>query len=106
MIDRVLEILVELQSRVITLGATVAALRVDVAPMRVGLEGLRIIDHAVAAAQHDVRALRDDMRALTAVMMRLDYSHVNLLQELHAAHTQIAHMNSRIMALENPPLTI
>jgi predicted nucleic acid-binding Zn-ribbon protein len=133
MIDRVLEIVTELQSRMTTLAADVAtlradvtasvadiaalradmtasatdiaALRADIAPMRAQLDGLPVINRAVTVTQRDVRALRDDMTVLTAIVMRLDGSHTNLLQELHATHTQIVRMNNRINAIEGAPLT-
>jgi hypothetical protein len=76
-------------------------LRADIAPMRAQLDGLPVINRAVTVTQRDVRALRDDMTVLTAIVMRLDGSHANLLQELHATHTQIVRMNDRIGALEN-----
>lgn len=104
MTDRVLEILTELQSRVTALAADVTALRADIAPMRAQLDGLPVINRAVTVTQRDVRALRDDMTVLTAIVMRLDGSHANLLQELHVTHTQIVRMNNRINALENPSL--
>jgi predicted nucleic acid-binding Zn-ribbon protein len=116
MSDQVLEILTDLQSRVTASAADVAALRTDmatlkgdvaelrgdIAPIRAQLDGLPVINRAVTVMQRDVRALRDDMTVLTAIVMRLDGSHVNLLQELHATHTQIVRMNNRITALENP----
>jgi predicted nucleic acid-binding Zn-ribbon protein len=105
MTDRVLEILTELQSRMTPLAADVGALRADIAPMRAQLDGLPVIDRAVTITQRDVRALRDDMTVLTAIVMRLDGSHANLLEELHATHTQIVRMNDRISALEDAPLT-
>jgi hypothetical protein len=37
---------------------------------------------------------------LTAVVMRLDGSHVALLQETRATHAQITRMNDRIRKLE------
>lgn len=105
MTDRAMEILTDLQSRVTALAADVAALRTDIAPMRAQLDGLPVINRAVTVTQRDVRALRDDMTVLTAIVMRLDGSHANLLQELHATHAQIVRMNDRVTALENPPLT-
>ena len=80
-------------------------MRADITPMRAQLDGLPVINRAVTVMQRDVRALRDDMTVLTAIVMRLDGSHANLPQELHATHTQIVRMNNRINALENPPLT-
>jgi hypothetical protein len=105
MTDQVLEILTELQSRMTVLAADVAALRADIAPMRTQLDGLPVINRAVTVTQRDVRTLRDDIRVLTAIMMRLDGSHANSLEELHATHIQIVRMNDRITALENVPLT-
>jgi hypothetical protein len=48
----------------------------------------------------EIASLRDDMTVLTAIVMRLDGSHVALLQEVRATHTQIARMNDRILKLE------
>jgi hypothetical protein len=105
MTDRVLEILTELQSPMTALAADVAALRADITPMRAQLDGLPVINRAVTVTQRDVRALRDDMTVLTAIVMRLDGSHANLPQELHATHTRIVWMNNRISVLEDAPLT-
>jgi hypothetical protein len=59
-----------------------------------------------AEIQWDLRSSRDDMTVLTAIVMRLNGSHANLLQELHATHAQIVRMNQRVTALENPePVT-
>jgi phage shock protein A len=117
MTDQVLEMLTDLQSRVMAsaadvtalrtdvtaVKADVAALRADIAPMRAQLDGLPVINRAVTVTQRDVRSLRDDMTVLTAIVMRLDGSHANLLQELHATHTQIVRMNDRIKTLEDAP---
>jgi polyhydroxyalkanoate synthesis regulator phasin len=122
MTDQVLEILTDLQSRMATsadvaaLRAEVTALKMDVsalrsaltalaahvAPMRAQLDGLPLISRAVTVIQRDLRSLRDDMTVLTAIVMRLDGSHANLLQELHATHAQIVRMNQRVTALEHP----
>jgi hypothetical protein len=48
----------------------------------------------------EVGSLRDDMAVLTAMVMRLDGSHVALLQETRTTHAQIARMNDRIRKLE------
>jgi chromosome segregation ATPase len=48
----------------------------------------------------EIASLRDDMTVLTAIVMRLDGSHGNLLQEIRATHTQIARMNDRIRKFE------
>ena len=48
----------------------------------------------------EIASLRDDLTVLTAIVMRLDGSHVALLQETRATHTQITRMNDRIRKLE------
>jgi phage shock protein A len=48
----------------------------------------------------EIASLRDDMTVLTAMITRLDGSHVALLQETRATHTQIARMNDRVRKLE------
>ena len=48
----------------------------------------------------EVASLRDDMPGLTAMVLRLDGSHVALLQETRATHAQITRMNDRIRKLE------
>ncbi len=42
------------------------------------------------------------MTVLTAIVMRLDGSHTNLLEEFDATHAQMVRMNQRITALEHP----
>ena len=48
----------------------------------------------------ELASLRDDMTVLTAIVLRLDGSQTNLLQEIRAMHSQISRMNDRIRKLE------
>jgi hypothetical protein len=93
-----------LQAELADVRADMRTLRDDIAPMRARLDGLPIINQAVTVLQRDVRALRDDMTVLTAIVMRLDNSHANLLIELHAVHTQLVNIGTRMRALEAPPM--
>ncbi len=48
----------------------------------------------------EIASLRDAMAVLSAMVMRLDGSHADLLQETRATHAQITRMNDCIRKLE------
>ena len=49
----------------------------------------------------EVGGMRDELRVQGAMIMRLDGSHVALLEEVRATHVQIARMIDRLRKLED-----
>jgi len=49
----------------------------------------------------EVASLRDDMQVLTAIVQRLDNSHIRLLDEIRSTHSQIGRLANRVRELEN-----
>ena len=49
----------------------------------------------------EVASFRDDMRVLTAIVMRLDTTMGQVMEELRATHAQVARMGDRVRKLED-----
>ena len=89
MTDDILAELRSMRSDLAELRATHTEMRTELQTIRAHTDGLPLMNRAISLLQQDVRTLKDDMRVNTAMTMRLDGSHANLLDELHAIHQQL-----------------
>jgi len=80
--------------------AELRAMRTELQSIRAHTDGLPRLNRAISLLQQDVRALKDEMRVNTAMTMRLDGSHANLLDELHAIRKLIGFAD-RVRKLED-----
>jgi hypothetical protein len=80
--------------------AELRAMRTELQTIRAHNDGLPLLNRAINLLQQDVRALKDEMRVNTAMTMRLDGSHANLLDELHAIRKLIGFAD-RVRKLED-----
>jgi hypothetical protein len=80
--------------------AELREMRTELQTIRAHTDGVPRLDRAISLLQQDVRALKDEMRVNTAMTMRLDGSHANLLDELHAIRKLIGFAD-RVRKLED-----
>jgi hypothetical protein len=80
--------------------AELRGMRTELQAIRAHTDGLPLLNRAISLLQQDVRTLKDDMRVNTAMTMRLDGSHANLLDELHAIR-QLIGFADRVRKLED-----
>ena len=80
--------------------AELRAMRTELQSIRAHTDGVPRLNRAISLLQQDVRALKDEMRVNTAMTMRLDGSHANLLDELHAIRKLIGFAD-RVRKLED-----
>ena len=80
--------------------AELRAMRTELPTIRAHTDGLPLLNRAINLLRQDVRALKDEMRVNTAMTMRLDGSHANLPDELHAIRKLIGFAD-RVRKLED-----
>jgi chromosome segregation ATPase len=84
-----------------SVGTEMQSMHTEMQTIRAHTDGLPLINRAIGLLQQDVRILKDEMRVNTAMVMRLDGSHANLLDELHAVHQLLIGFGDRIHKLED-----
>jgi ABC-type ATPase involved in cell division len=101
MTDDVLTELRAMRSETQTMRIEMRSMHTEMQTIRAHTDCLSLINRAIGLLQQDVRILKDEMRVNTAMVMRLDGSHANLLDELHAIHQQLISFGDRVHKLED-----